>query len=213
MSNRTAESKGKKSLCLGIVNFFNCFQILTWFSTLVTFVGYLVSLKLPQFSQFSDELLKSSIIILKVAQTCQISDIIFASLGCSNNSPFFSFIQVSARLATTYLFIKEDNPTWVLANIMICWSIADTVRPLYYMLKDSKILTWLRYSLFLILYPIGASSECILIEYRINEEIFQNYYHAIRLFQISIMLGMMYLYSFLLKQRRKALGGVKIKEN
>ena len=36
------------------------------------------------------------------------------------------------------------------------WSIAEIIRYGYYLHKDSKIIKWLRYNVFIINYPIGV---------------------------------------------------------
>ena len=53
------------------------------------------------------------------------------------------------------------------ALCVIPWSIAEIIRYSYYIAKESdheiRILTWLRYSAFIILYPFGVTGELLTI--------------------------------------------------
>jgi very-long-chain (3R)-3-hydroxyacyl-CoA dehydratase len=50
--------------------------------------------------------------------------------------------------------------------MVLAWSVAEVVRYPFYALSllglESSVLLWLRYTLFLVLYPIGAVSEAAL---------------------------------------------------
>jgi len=96
--------------------------------------------------------------------------------------------------------------------MLIPWSIGDTVRPLYNLIKDNYTLAWLRYTLFMINYPIGASGEVILMELRLKEDDFKQFEYPIRVLQVLTMLGMIYLYTYLLSQRKKTLKALNEKE-
>jgi len=197
----------KSTPCLSIVNFFNGFQVLSWAITLLSMSVYTLSENISSLHEHRDYLLRLTILSVKVAQTFQISDFVFAVCGCTPNNPIFSFIQILSRLVNVYIFMNEEVPSWLLGMIIFSWSIADTVRPLYNLVKNNHTITWLRYSLFLICYPIGASGEVLLMQRRLPEAAFQPYESSIRIFQVCVVLGMIYLYMFLLSQRRKNLGG------
>lgn len=53
---------------------------------------------------------------------------------------------------------------WSFSTMVISWAITEVVRYTYYAVTGDKpyILTWLRYSLFFVLYITGAGSEWIL---------------------------------------------------
>merc|ERR1719253_1783710 len=55
-----------------------------------------------------------------------------------------------------------DGTAWI-SMLILAWSVTEVVRYLYYGLNilglDIAPLTWLRYSTFLLLYPIGVSGE------------------------------------------------------
>lgn len=53
------------------------------------------------------------------------------------------------------------------SSMLIAWSVTEIIRYSFFALSLSgyqpKFLTWLRYNTFFVLYPIGISSECMLI--------------------------------------------------
>jgi len=213
-STTSTSTTKKPNKCLLIVNFFNGVQVLTWLITFCLITTYIASIYIPypQLNEHSQKLLELLIIFVKIAQTAQISDFILALCGCSNNQALFSFIQVGARLITVYFFMNQQTPVWLFGMMLIPWSIGDTVRPLYNLIKDNYTLAWLRYTLFMINYPIGASGEVILMELKLKEDDFKQFEYPIRVLQVLTMLGMIYLYTYLLSQRKKALKALNEKE-
>ncbi len=202
----------KERKCLSLVNFFNALQFFTWLITFFSIISVVVSSQVPILQIHTMDLLKYSVIFVRIAQTVQISEFIFSLCGCTGNNPLLPFSQIAARLITTYFAIDENNPIWILAGILIPWSIADSIRSLFNLVKNNYTLTWLRYSLFMILYPIGGSSEVLLFEHRLKEPGFKEYEYAIRLFQVTIIIGIIAIYSILLSERKKRLKGEGDKE-
>lgn len=51
--------------------------------------------------------------------------------------------------------------------MLVAWSVTEVVRYSYFALSLAgalpSFLTWLRYSMFYILYPMGITSECMLV--------------------------------------------------
>ncbi|KAL3413618.1 putative membrane protein [Aspergillus fumigatus] len=79
------------------------------------------------------------------------------------------------------------------AALLLAWSAADVVRYAYFGLLQAGIrvdfVKWLRYSLFIVLYPVGIGIY---------------FYSKWVKVQISGWLGAFMMYSYMLKQRRKA---------
>jgi very-long-chain (3R)-3-hydroxyacyl-CoA dehydratase len=77
-----------------------------------------------------------------------------------------TFLQISSRIILVWIII---NPFPYLAksafysSMLIAWSVTEVVRYSYFVCTLSGynpgILTWLRYSMFYVLYPLGISSE------------------------------------------------------
>jgi very-long-chain (3R)-3-hydroxyacyl-CoA dehydratase len=82
-------------------------------------------------------------------------------------APFFTTaMQVASRLflmwAVCYPFPELNGSAWY-SSMLLAWSTTEVIRYSYFALKQFDAvpgwLHWLRYSAFLILYPIGISSE------------------------------------------------------
>jgi very-long-chain (3R)-3-hydroxyacyl-CoA dehydratase len=64
-----------------------------------------------------------------------------------------------------YPYLAIQAPTY--SSMLVAWSVTEVIRYTYFALTLSgltpRILTWLRYNTFFILYPIGILSECSLV--------------------------------------------------
>jgi len=115
-------------------------------------------------------------------------------------------------------------------TLCIAWGITEVVRYLFYFFKlltpksgPPKLLVWLRYSLFLVLYPLGVASELALAHASIgplgkskNLDVLQMpnalniSLHGptlMRVFMSCYMPVWPLLFSYMLNQRGKVLGG------
>lgn len=115
-------------------------------------------------------------------------------------------------------------------TLCIAWGITEVVRYLFYFFKlvspksgPPKVLVWLRYSLFLVLYPLGVASELALAYASIGPlgkskklDVLQmpNAMNVslhgptlMRVFMSCYMPAWPLLFSYMLKQRGKVLGG------
>lgn len=82
-------------------------------------------------------------------------------------------MQVASRLllvwGIVYIFPSETAGTSTYTRMLIAWSVTEVVRysfftaSLYTNGQVPAFLTWLRYNLFFVLYPLGIYSECKLI--------------------------------------------------
>ena len=119
--------------------------------------------------------------LLLVIQTAAIFDIIHAFLGLVPSQVLSNVIQVGSRtfvvwFACAYALVGGN---WIYPMMAVAWSISDAIRYLYYILNlvgiKSKMVTWLRYSLFLVLYPVGTAGEFMLINLARSLNEFQKY--------------------------------------
>ena len=81
-----------------------------------------------------------------------------------------TIMQVSSRLLLVWPIVN----TWPFlafspfySSMLIAWSVTEVIRYSYFALSLSGALpawlTWVRYSTFFVLYPMGITSECMLI--------------------------------------------------
>ncbi|KAJ2726981.1 hypothetical protein GGI07_000098 [Coemansia sp. Benny D115] len=153
-------------------------------------------------------------------QTGAALEIVHALLGFVRSGVLTVVMQVYSRLllvwGTLYLF---DTPgvraSYSLVMMVLAWSITECVRYSHYGLSLLGIevygLLYLRYTLFYVLYPVGVSGELLEMwaAFPYTGAV-HAYYKA---FLIYNMLGyppVLYkLYTHMIRQRRKVLGGAK----
>ncbi|XP_076179655.1 3-hydroxyacyl-CoA dehydratase 1 [Ptiloglossa arizonensis] len=165
-----------------------------------------------------------------IFQHAALLEVVHAALGLVKSNPALTGFQVLSRVAvvSAVLLATPDNyaassPGLPLA--LLAWSITEIIRYLYYFTNLIKFvpyfLTWLRYTLFIVLYPIGVTGE-LLCTYAATQYakaypqafnyMFPNswnfiyYYMLIGIMLIYIPVFPM-LYLHMISQRRKILGG------
>lgn len=158
-----------------------------------------------------------SIFIVAFFQFISLLEIVHAHQKWTQSSPVLCFIQIGARLFILFftikiLFISIFNPIAnfykIVCLMLTTWCIAEIIRCTYYLSqlikKEKHIITWLRYSAFMVLYPIGVACE-FLIMYLV----FINNNLAMKIILIVVAIAYMFifpkLYLHLLKQRKQKL--------
>ncbi|KAF2269187.1 putative 3-hydroxyacyl-CoA dehydratase [Lojkania enalia] len=83
-----------------------------------------------------------------------------------------TLMQVASRYTLTwgiaYHFPATTKFSPAYTSMLVAWSVTEVIRYSYFAFTLSglgvpRFITWLRYNTFLILYPLGVSSECWLI--------------------------------------------------
>lgn len=72
-------------------------------------------------------------------------------------------------MITALVFMEIMVGFSAMANVIIPWCIAEIIRFSYYQFGDNKILKFLRYNAFLVLYPVGIFGELRCVNYWITE--------------------------------------------
>ncbi|KAH8894911.1 PTPLA-domain-containing protein [Thozetella sp. PMI_491] len=150
-------------------------------------------------------------------QTLAVMEIVHAITGVVPAPFFTTVIQVFSRLVLvwgiSYPFPQLNSSPWY-SSMLLAWSSTEVIRYLYFAFKQfgwvPYSLHWLRYSSFLILYPIGISSEVVMMASAVlgpAETLGWWYPYAISAIILSYVPGSFILYTHMLKQRRKQLGG------
>lgn len=148
-------------------------------------------------------------------QILSLLEIFHAYKKWNNSSPLLCFIQIAARLFIlffTYLLIfftifKEILFFYtVVYSMLLAWFIAEIIRYAYYVSGmfnvQGKLITWLRYSAFIICYPVG-----VIAEFFIMYTVFK-YDDLLSIKILMIIVALVYLYFFpklylhLFKQRK-----------
>lgn len=116
--------------------------------------------------------------VFKVAQTLAVLEVVHPLLGWIRSPFFTTFIQVLSRIGILWFIINLESrtplPLWgyiALNTLIFAWGVTEVVRYAFYGLKllniEFSLLTWCRYSFFLVLYPLGVSSELTLVAARL----------------------------------------------
>ena len=107
-------------------------------------------------------------ISLTIFQTLQLLEVVHCAIGLVPSSAFQTFIQIISRLMVVWgilLPIVETRNAMGVPLLLFAWSFAEMTRYLYYALNIYNlvpyVLTWLRYSLFIVLYPVGVTGELL----------------------------------------------------
>ncbi|KAE8215242.1 hypothetical protein CF327_g1469 [Tilletia walkeri] len=153
-------------------------------------------------------------------QTFAVLEIVHAALGWVRSPVPTTAIQVGSRLFSVWgvaeRYASASVSPWY-APMVLAWSITECVRYPFYaqqlLKQDTPLLLWARYSLFYVLYPLGAISEAMLIASTLPSampwdkpgawDLRASVYAGLFVFW---WYGLYVMYTYMIKQRRKALG-------
>ena len=103
---------------------------------------------------------------VKLLLTAAILEIAHAAIGIVRSNPMVCAMQVAGRLAVFWLpihFIAASQTSPGMTFMLLAWCLIEMVRYPYYAFNlvnvNIGVLTWLRYTLFIVLYPMGAAGE------------------------------------------------------
>lgn len=155
---------------------------------------------------------------LAVAQYVMLLDVVHAATGLVRSAPATAAMQVASRVLV--VTVLRTNAAAAasrlgLALVLAAWCPTEVVRYAYYILKDAaparvpRALTWLRYSTFFVLYPLGISGELVVLHaslagYRAHPTLAWLQYAVYAVFAVYVP-GSVYLYSHMIAQRKKTL--------
>lgn len=107
---------------------------------------------------------------MKFCQLLQYLEVMHPIFGYTKGSPLYPFLQVTGRNFVLFCMIDAEvriQTKPVILLLFLCWSIIECIRYPYYVLSLIKFeiafVTWVRYSIWIFLYPIGAFLEGIVI--------------------------------------------------
>ncbi len=161
-----------------------------------------------------------SLALLNFSQLAAILEIFHAHKGWVKTPVLTAFLQIFSRVFVLMLInILPFEHYWSffgingLHLIMIAWCITEIVRYSFYALnlidQEWSVLRFLRYSLFLALYPLGVTGELLIIA-----SAFYYFLPSLGLLGTigAIIIYIIFfpkMYGHMLNQRRKKLGNVK----
>lgn len=177
-----------------ILLIYNCFQLCSWSITSIYLFLYF-------YNEFDKDIGNRLFLSLKISQTSQYIEVLLSLFGFTKSSFFSSFLQVTARTINTYWLYNNELPYWITLQTLFAWCLTEIIRSLFYISKDSIILFFLRYNLFIILYPMGASGELFAKDNFLSNN--PEYTVHIRAIQAVFIVGFLYLYIYMFRLRKK----------
>jgi very-long-chain (3R)-3-hydroxyacyl-CoA dehydratase len=173
--------------------------------------------------------------LLVICQTAALAEIVHAIVKLVRSPVMTTLMQVASRILVLYGALEIGSTAvtqsyWA-SQMLVAWSFAEIIRYSYYAValvdKDRipSVMTWVRYSGFLILYPMGITGEIASL-YNALDFVKRNgtytvqmpnklnfafdYYNAIWFILLGLYpYGSYVMYTYMLSQRRKILGKAK----
>ncbi|KAH7170411.1 tyrosine phosphatase-like protein [Dactylonectria macrodidyma] len=154
----------------------------------------------------------------KWTQTAAAMEIMHSLLGVVRAPLLTTLAQVASRLLLVWpivdVFPHLALEPWY-SSMLIAWSVTEVIRYSFFTLGISGFqpwfLTWLRYSTFYVLYPIGITSECNLIWKAIEpaRQLNSTYPWALYAILGIYVPGSILLFTHMMSQRRKIMRNKK----
>lgn len=214
--NRSETSLGKVYLLV-----YNSIQTVGWSYMLLQTLSHF--LNRGTLETFWHEI-KWTVIIF---QNAAVLEVLHAAIGLVPSSAIVVLMQVYSRVFLVCGSLMVSHNATVSPGLpitILAWSITEIVRYAYYALNIVKVvpklLVFVRYSTFLILYPIGITGELLCMYYSLDEiwdkQIFRvalpntwnfifNYYYFLIFYMFLYLPLFPVLFGHMLSQRRKML--------
>ncbi|KAI3438939.1 hypothetical protein D9Q98_001353 [Chlorella vulgaris] len=177
---------------------------------------------------------------LKVAQTAAVLEVVHSAAGLVRSPVAITATQVASRLFILWgivdlapeahrkpLVVAQLGQTYLelsLLSLLVAWCCSEVIRYSFFAFKElgmqPYVLLWLRYTAFLVLYPLGVSSELASVALALptiratrpwsiempNKMNFAfDYYYACWMVVLLYLPGFPQLYFYMVAQRRKVL--------
>ncbi|KEP47225.1 tyrosine phosphatase [Rhizoctonia solani 123E] len=162
--------------------------------------------------------------IVRVVQSGALLEVLHVLMGWVRSPLGTTAMQVASRVylvwgVTESFSATRSSPFY--ATMVLAWSITEVIRYSFYACNlagsEPRFLLWLRYTTFYILYPLGAASENALTFSTLPKSAPWSGkwtpYDLLRGFFVLIWVpGLYVMYTYMIKQRRKVLGGGKARQ-
>lgn len=208
----------------GYLVLYNLLQTLGWAAALILFFQHVLS-------GSSSSLWSTVGPLVFTCTMATVLEVVHSLVGAVRAPVLSTAIQIVSRVAlaqiVNYVPGVQDVKPW-LYMMVFAWSLTETIRYLFYALNllniQVSVLTWLRYSLFIVLYPLGVSGEIGVLASAIPSGLLTKATNSSSPFLMRTVFGplfnwmpfwlfvavaygpgLFFLYSHMLKQRSKVL--------
>ncbi|KAI0155252.1 PTPLA-domain-containing protein [Xylariaceae sp. FL1272] len=191
---------------------YNTLSLISW--------AYILSLPLTHLftSSISPSTLQSDLHPLTIIQTLSLLEVLHALLGLVRSSPSTTALQIGGRNLVVWTVMRafpslvfHGNGRIAFLGCMLAWGASDALRFAYFVAaQNNKMwgwLKWLRYSAFVLLYPVGFMSEAwlVYVSFTQAEGISLPYRVYLGAGLLSYVPAFYVLYGYMFAQRRRAL--------
>uniref|UniRef100_A0A0K0EUH8 Very-long-chain (3R)-3-hydroxyacyl-CoA dehydratase n=1 Tax=Strongyloides venezuelensis TaxID=75913 RepID=A0A0K0EUH8_STRVS len=149
---------------------YNGIQVLGWGSILLKSINWLGT------SGTYEDLYKENVFALQIFQTAAILEIVHCAIGFVRSPVGTTLMQVYSRVFVVWgilYAVKSSQVSIGVPMLIFAWSITEVIRYSFYALSLIKAvpyaLIWMRYTFFIVLYPLGASGELFTMIAGLNE--------------------------------------------
>jgi len=208
--------------------FYNLFQFMAYLWIFVRLTFYFIAYKHLRNSYTTVEN------PIKMCQAIAVMEIIHPLIGFTKGGWLAPFIQFLARnfiLFVVINFNRHIQTSSIVPCILLIWSFIELFRYPYYGMrllnKPNRVLTWLRYTLWIVLYPLGAILEGMVayksIEYYRSTRSLSltlpnklnfafNFAFFLQCYLVLLPLGLIQMMRYMWSQRRKTLTTISAKK-
>jgi very-long-chain (3R)-3-hydroxyacyl-CoA dehydratase len=155
---------------------------------------------------------------VRATQTLAVMEVLHSLFGIVRAPLFTTVMQIASRIllvwGIAYPFPASTAASPAYTTMLIAWSVTEVIRYSYFVfvLRGAgvpRLWTWLRYNTFLVLYPLGISSECWLVYKAMGPagKWRQEATWGLGAILAVYVPGSYILFTHMLKQRRKIMSG------
>ncbi|KIL67373.1 hypothetical protein M378DRAFT_191690 [Amanita muscaria Koide BX008] len=198
---------------------YNVFSTLSWFYLLIVTLRHVLFSPSPSLHARAVTTYAAVGRVVAFVQTTAVLEVVHVLLGWVRSPLATTAMQVSSRIILVWAIAEQFKSAQVFplyATMILSWSVTEVIRYAFYACSllsiESKLLTYLRYTTFYVLYPTGAGSEAFVIFASVPSWGTWSLWAFIRFAMFVIWWpGLYVMYTYMMAQRRKVLGGAKVK--
>ncbi|CZT23480.1 related to protein tyrosine phosphatase-like protein (putative anti-phosphatase); pepino protein; pasticcino protein pas2 [Ramularia collo-cygni] len=160
----------------------------------------------------------------KWTQTLAGLEVLHAATGLVRAPLLTTLMQVASRYLLVWGIVQQfphttghGSPAY--STMLVAWSVTEVIRYTFFAVNLGygsvpKVLMWLRYNTFFVLYPLGISSECWLVWKALMPARSWNlaFEYVLKLVLFVYIPGSYVLFTHMMAQRRKVMRGNKKKK-
>lgn len=167
MAGKSSKSKEIGFLAKFYLRSYNAIQTLGWSLIYYLLITYFIPGKTEKITLW--ETVKTSVIVFQNAAALEI---FHAATGLVPSNPVITTFQVLSRVMVVCGVLLATPADYAAASpglplALLAWSITEIIRYSYYFMNlmgyVPHFIVWLRYTTFIILYPIGVTGELLCI--------------------------------------------------